>query len=40
MPGYITKESVEKVRAAADLYDIVSADVTLKAPGLLLMERA
>ena len=34
MPGYITKESVEKVRAAADLYDIVSADVTLKASGV------
>lgn len=33
MPGYITKESVEAVRSAADLYDIVSADVTLKPSG-------
>ncbi|PWG59535.1 DNA primase [Bifidobacterium catulorum] len=33
MPGLIVKEDIEKVRAAADLYDIVSADVTLKASG-------
>ncbi len=33
MPGYISKKSVEQVRAAADLYDIVSADVTLKNSG-------
>ncbi|MBW3088515.1 DNA primase [Bifidobacterium sp. 82T24] len=33
MPGLIIKEDIEKVRAAADLYDIVSADVTLKASG-------
>ena len=30
MVGMIKKEDVEKVRAAADLYDIVSATVTLK----------
>ena len=29
MVGMIKKEDVEKVRAAADLYDIVSATVTL-----------
>lgn len=29
----ITKEDIEKVRAAADLYDIVSASVTLKPSG-------
>lgn len=33
MPGLILKEDIEKVRAAADLYDIVSADVALKASG-------
>ncbi len=33
MPGMIHKEDVEKVRAAADLYDIVSASVTLKPSG-------
>ena len=33
MAGMILKEDVEKVRAAADLYDIVSASVTLKASG-------
>lgn len=33
MPGIIVKEDVEKVRAAADLYDIVSASVTLKPAG-------
>lgn len=33
MPGMIVKEDVEKVRAAADLYDIVSASVTLKPSG-------
>lgn len=33
MPGMILKEDVEKVRAAADLYDIVSASVTLKPSG-------
>ncbi|MBT1177580.1 DNA primase [Bifidobacterium callimiconis] len=33
MPGLILKEDIEKVRAAADLYDIVSADVTLKPSG-------
>ncbi|PJM75515.1 DNA primase [Bifidobacterium simiarum] len=33
MPGLIVKEDIEKVRAVADLYDIVSADVTLKASG-------
>lgn len=33
MAGMIRKEDVEKVRAAADLYDIVSASVTLKASG-------
>ncbi|MBW3078000.1 DNA primase [Bifidobacterium simiiventris] len=33
MAGMIKKEDVEKVRAAADLYDIVSASVTLKASG-------
>ena len=30
----IKKEDVEKVRAAADLYDIVSATVTLKPSGM------
>lgn len=34
MPGMIKKEDVEKVRAAADLYDIVSASVTLKPSGV------
>ena len=29
----ILKEDVEKVRAAADLYDIVSASVTLRPSG-------
>lgn len=33
MPGMILKEDVEKVRAAADLYDIVSASVSLKPSG-------
>jgi DNA primase len=33
MAGMIVKEDIEKVRAAADLYDIVSADVTLKPSG-------
>lgn len=33
MAGMITKEDIEKVRAAADLYDIVSASVTLKPSG-------
>lgn len=33
MVGMIAKEDVEKVRAAADLYDIVSATVTLKPSG-------
>lgn len=33
MAGMILKEDVEKVRARADLYDIVSASVTLKASG-------
>ena len=33
MAGMIKKEDVEKVRAAADLYDIVSASVTLKPSG-------
>ncbi|MCI1223821.1 MAG: DNA primase [Bifidobacterium subtile] len=33
MAGMILKEDVEKVRAAADLYDIVSASVTLKPSG-------
>ncbi|MCH9276403.1 DNA primase [Bifidobacterium amazonense] len=33
MAGMIKKEDVEKVRARADLYDIVSASVTLKASG-------
>ena len=33
MVGMIKKEDVEKVRAAADLYDIVSATVTLKPSG-------
>lgn len=33
MVGMIKKEDVEKVRAAADLYDIVSATVTLKSSG-------
>lgn len=34
MAGMIVKEDIEKVRNAADLYDIVSADVTLKPSGL------
>lgn len=33
MAGMIEKEDVEKVRAAADLYDIVSSTVTLKPSG-------
>lgn len=33
MAGMILKEDVEKVRASADLYDIVSATVTLKPSG-------
>ncbi|KAA8822000.1 DNA primase [Bifidobacterium vespertilionis] len=33
MAGMILKEDVEKVRAAADLYDIVSASVALKPSG-------
>ena len=33
MVGMILKEDVEKVRAAADLYDIVSATVTLRPSG-------
>lgn len=33
MPGMILKEDIEKVRAAADLYDIVSATVSLKPSG-------
>lgn len=33
MAGMIVKEDVERVRAAADLYDIVSATVTLKPSG-------
>ncbi|OZG60468.1 DNA primase [Bifidobacterium myosotis] len=33
MVGMIKKEDIEKVRAAADLYDIVSATVTLKPSG-------
>ncbi|MBM6698795.1 DNA primase [Bifidobacterium pullorum subsp. saeculare] len=33
MAGMIKKEDIEKVRAAADLYDIVSATVTLKPSG-------
>lgn len=33
MAGMIKKEDVEKVRAAADLYDIVSASVALKPSG-------
>ena len=33
MAGLISKEDVEKVRAAADLYDIVSTTVTLKPSG-------
>lgn len=33
MQGMIKKEDIEKVRATADLYDIVSATVTLKASG-------
>lgn len=33
MAGMILKEDVEKVRATADLYDIVSASVTLKPSG-------
>lgn len=33
MPGRIIKEDIEKVREAADLYDIVSATVTLQSAG-------
>lgn len=33
MVGMIVKEDIERVRAAADLYDIVSATVTLKPSG-------
>ncbi|WEV41486.1 DNA primase [Bifidobacterium sp. ESL0682] len=33
MVGMIPKEDIEKVRATADLYDIVSSTVTLKAAG-------
>lgn len=33
MAGMIKKEDIEKVRAAADLYDIVSASVSLKPSG-------
>ena len=33
MPGMILKEDIEKVRATADLYDIVSATVSLKPSG-------
>lgn len=33
MPGMILKEDIEKVRAIADLYDIVSATVSLKPSG-------
>lgn len=33
MVGRIKKEDIERVRSAADLYDIVSASVTLKASG-------
>lgn len=33
MVGMIVKEDIERVRAAADLYDIVSATVTLKLSG-------
>ncbi len=33
MPGHIIKEDIEKVREAADLYDIVSATVTLQTAG-------
>lgn len=33
MAGMIKKEDIEQVRARADLYDIVSASVTLKASG-------
>lgn len=33
MPGMILKEDIEKVRAVADLYDIVSETVTLKSSG-------
>ncbi|BDR52676.1 hypothetical protein KIM372_05830 [Bombiscardovia nodaiensis] len=33
MQGMIKKEDIEKVRSTADLYDIVSATVTLKASG-------
>lgn len=33
MPGMIKKEDIEKVRVAADLYDIVSASVSLKPSG-------
>ncbi|MFC0265552.1 DNA primase [Alloscardovia macacae] len=33
MPGRIVKEDIEKVREAADLYDVVSASVTLQHAG-------
>lgn len=33
MPGLIKKDDIEKVRAKADLYEIVSESVTLKASG-------
>lgn len=33
MPGLIKHEDIEKVRATADLYDVISADVTLKPAG-------
>lgn len=33
MVGRITKEDIERVRSAADLYDIVSTSVTLKSSG-------
>lgn len=33
MVGRITKEDIEKVRSSADLYDIISATVTLKSSG-------
>lgn len=33
MPGMILKEDIEKIRATADLYDIVSATVSLKPSG-------
>ena len=33
MPGLIKKDDIEKVRAKADLYEIVSESVTLKPSG-------